>query len=62
MPGVVLARRTGDGTTAVAGVSRTFVPSGPLGPTTATAIGSNTKTMTAVVVLQLVAEGQAPAR
>jgi D-alanyl-D-alanine carboxypeptidase len=57
-PGVVLAQRTAGGTTAVAGGIADVSSGRHARPGDRYRIGSATKTMTAVVVLQLVAEGR----
>jgi D-alanyl-D-alanine carboxypeptidase len=57
-PGVVLSQRTARGTTAVASGVADVSSGRPARPADRYRIGSATKTMTAVVVLQLVAEGR----
>ena len=57
-PGVVLSRRTAAGTTAVASGLADVSTRRPARASDRYRIGSATKTMTAVVVLQLVAEGR----
>ncbi|GAA2759272.1 serine hydrolase domain-containing protein [Actinopolymorpha rutila] len=57
-PGVVVARRDGDHVTRVARGVADLRTGRAAGPGDRYRVGSNTKTMTAVVVLQLVAEGR----
>lgn len=57
-PGAVLTRRTGDDTTGAASGLANVRTERPADPDDRYRIGSNTKTMVAVIVLQLVEEGQ----